>query len=567
MTHHTKFTLPIGYDNFGKIIESGFHFVDKSLLIQAILDDVHEVILITRPRRFGKTLNLSMLHHFLAAEAYGRDTTHLFDGLNIMQAGETYTAHQRKYPVIFITLKGIGAPTYEQAHANFCGLIEKLYSEHGYLLSSAALLPHQKVLFEAILNKKADEHDIAAALSHLTHYLYLHHNERPWLLIDEYDSPIHTAYVHGYYEPMVSLMRSALGEALKTNPYLNRAVITGILRVAKESIFSGLNNIGVYSLLKPQYAEFFGFTELEAGGLFDQAQLPVSRDDIKTWYNGYQIDHVTLYNPWSIVNCIHNQGELGLYWVNTSGNELIRELLAASGIEFKDDLQRLLAGKTIRVPINETIVFVDLKSSPEHVWSLLFMAGYLKLISSTKDTIQPLCEFTVPNQEIFALYQGIVQQWVGSSKHRILYDELLNDLLSGRIELFEKQLSDLLMAMASHHDMAREPEAFYHGFLLGLTASLSPQHYIIKSNRESGLGRYDIAILPKDTQKMAILLELKSTDDKTEAALNQSAEQALIQIKTKQYAQECQQTGFANVALIGIAFCGKAIKMVHQSLH
>ena len=564
-THtHTKLILPIGYDNFGKIIENGLYFVDKSLLIQDILDDVNEVLLITRPRRFGKTLNLSMLHHYLAANVYGRDTTHLFEGLKITQAGAAYTVHQGKYPVIFITLKGMSDHTYEQAYARFCGLMADLYHEYFYLLDGGKLSGFQKDTFNAILGKKATEDEIKCALKNLTHYLFLHHGERPWLLIDEYDSPIHAAYVHHYYEPMVNLMRSVLGEALKTNPYLNRALITGILRVAKESIFSGLNNIGVYSLLRPQYADYFGFTDIEVRHLFEKAELPVSLDDVKNWYNGYQIGPVTLYNPWSIVNCIHNKGAFGLYWVNTSGNELIRELLAASGVAFKSDLKQLLAGQAIRVSINETIVFVDLKSSPTNVWSLLFMAGYLKLISREKNTEEPVCELTIPNQEILALYRGLVRSWLGESQHLIRYDELLNDLLDGRVDLFEKQLSDILMAMASHHDMAREPEAFYHGFLLGLTASLSPKHYMIKSNRESGLGRYDIAILPKDNQKMAILLELKSTADSSEAGLTQSAERALQQIKTKQYATECQQAGYTHVALIGIAFCGKAIKIIHQ---
>ena len=562
-TYSKPFALPVGYDNFGAIRERGYYYVDKSLLVRDILDDSSQAILITRPRRFGKSLNLSMLQYYFASVVYGRETKKLFDGLKILQAGEEYTRHQGKYPVIFLTFKDLGDHTFENAYAAFAHLMSNAYGQFDYLLDNPKLKDYQKETFNAILNETASEEKLKTALRDLMGYLFLHHNEQVWLLIDEYDTPIQSAYIHNYYEPMVSFMRHVLGSALKTNPYLNRAVLTGILRVSQESLFSDLNNVEVYSLLKSRYAEYFGFTEPEVIDVFTRAGLPLVIESVKSWYNGYQIGQTILYNPWSIVHCVKNQGELDVYWVNTSSNQLVRDLFVASGESFRKDLQRLLSGQSIQVPVNERIVFVDLKSKPENVWSLLLMAGYLKIVSREIGHIRGVNELTIPNQEILMLYQDIIESWLDTNIVR--HDVLLNDLLSGHLDIFEKQLARLIQQLASFHDMAHHPEAFYQGFLLGLTASISPRHYLVKSNHESGDGRYDILMLPYDKQKMAILLELKSVDSADENKLLKTAHDAIQQIRDKHYADECIQAGCQNIVLVGLAFHGKKMKMAHQN--
>jgi hypothetical protein len=364
--------LPIGCDNFRKVLDSGLSFVDKSLFIKEVLDHREaEVTLITRPRRFGKTFNLSMLHHFLAQEVYGGSTQGLFDGLKIMEAGDQYQQHHGKYPVIFVTFKEIKATDFENAYEQLRSLMAEVYSEHEFLLSSAKLSLPQKKAFESVLEQQASKADVTAALKHLTRFLFSHYGVKPWLLIDEYDTPIQASYVHHYYEPMITLMRNLFGSALKTNPYLHRAVVTGVLRIAKESLFSGLNNLVVYSLLRTEYGQHFGFTEEEMDQILKQAQLEKNAQQIKAWYNGYQSGDVTVYNPWSVANCVGNKGELIPYWVNTSDNRLIRDLLINSSASFKEQFECLLQDKPVERFIDENTVFGDLTQNETAAWSLL----------------------------------------------------------------------------------------------------------------------------------------------------------------------------------------------------
>ncbi len=325
--------LPVNSDDFREIIEKKFDFVDKTLWIQEILDEISVTVMaITRPRRFGKTLNLSMLHYFLAAEVDGRKTQGLFDGLKIAALGEKYMQHQGKYPVIFITFKEVRDHDFSIAYSNLINLLHRVYRQHNYLTDSPRLSPAEKEKFKIILERKGSRGDVNSALLDLSYYLYQHHGAKVWLLIDEYDTPIQSAFLNNYYDEVTSLMRSLLGAALKTNPYLERAVITGILRIAKESLFSGLNNIEVYTLLHSNYGEYFGFTESEVNALLNQAGLDKEAVAIRDWYNGYKCGNTIIYNPWSIVHCIKRQGELQPYWVNTSGNDLIKHSLAVGGL-------------------------------------------------------------------------------------------------------------------------------------------------------------------------------------------------------------------------------------------
>ncbi|MDF3054838.1 MAG: Protein of unknown function (DUF1703)/Predicted AAA-ATPase [Gammaproteobacteria bacterium] len=565
--------LPIGYDNFRKIVENKLDFVDKSLFIKEIIDNkATEVTVITRPRRFGKTLNLSMLHHYLAKETYGESTEGLFDGLKIMRTGEQYLQHYRKYPVIFITFKDVKDHDYETTYAALGKLMSHVYSQHHYLLSSEKLMPYQKENFESILREKVTKASIQSSLFDLTNLLYLHHGVKPWLLIDEYDSPIQSSYVHGYYEQMISLMRNLFGSALKTNPYLYKAVITGILRVAKESLFSGLNNLEVYSLLRSEYSQYFGFTEEEMDALLVKSELNKQSVEIKSWYNGYQIGDSVVYNPWSVANCIKRKGELIPYWVNTSDNQLVRNLIVRSSMVFKDQFELLLKDKSVECPIDENTVFGDLEKNESAVWSLLLMAGYLKVTSQYRTEQGLQCTLAIPNQEVRSLYRQIVEQWLSSGHGIDWYNRFLDHLLTGNLERFEYAMKEIMEQTVSSHDVAHQPEAFYHGLMLGLTASLHTNpNYEIKSNRESGYGRYDYMIFSHDPNKPTILLEFKRADaiqdpQALEINLIKTAKEAIEQINQLGYVAEAKQRGCTNILKIGLAFCGKRFKIEHEYL-
>ena len=565
--------LPIGYDNFRELIDRKLDFVDKSLFIKDILDDnATKVAVILRPRRFGKTLNISMLHYFLASEAYRQSTEGLFDQLKIAKAGEAYMSHKGKYPVIFVTFKDMKESSYASAYQSLCKLLSDLYCEHDFLLSSDKLNHQEKNDFNRVLSKTANETDIKSALKDLCKYLSAHYGIQPWLLIDEYDSPIQAAYVHGYFDEMVNLMRGLLGAVLKTNPYLNRAVITGILRVAKENLFSGVNNLEVYSVLRPEYAEYFGFTEAEVRELLQKDHLESKTDDIKYWYNGYQIGDITLYNPWSIVNCLKQKGELAPYWVNTSDNALIRTLIVKSSEHFKEAFEHLLQGNSIEEVINESMVFADLIKNEDAAWSLLLAAGYLTAVAQTQVLEGMQYSLKIPNNEVKRLYQQIIMQWLGNGGGSQKFRQFLDYLLTGKPDLFARDLKELMEQSISHHDTAKQPEAFYHGLMLGLTASLYyDPNYELHSNRESGYGRYDYLIIAKDPSKLTILLEFKKVDpakddDALTEKLTQAAQEALTQIDQHRYAAEAKQRGCQQILKVGLAFCGKRFEITSKSI-
>ncbi len=561
--------LPIGYDNFREIIDQQLTFVDKSLFIKDFIDDNGtKVALITRPRRFGKTLNLSMLHHFFAAEVHGKPTNGLFKGLKIMEQGDLYAQHQGKYPVVSLSFKDVKDSDPNLNYANLKNLLARVFGEYQFLLDSPQVPSDKKKNFEAVLKNEADESRIKTALFDLTSCLYSYYNQGVILFMDEYDTPIQSGYVHGYYPNIVEFMRHFFGAGLKGNPYLHRALLTGILRVSKESLFSGLNNLEVYSLLRSEYSQYFGFTTEEVALLLQESHLDVTLEAIQTWYNGYQVGNTVVYNPWSIVNCIKRQGVLQPYWVNTSDNALIKELLIQSSTSFKNEFEGLLEGNTTEKFIDENFVFPDLKKNPSVVWSLLWMTGYLEVVSSEETLQGTLCQLQIPNQEIRNLYRHIIEQWLSNGKGIEWYNQFLQDLLTGNVAGFEEGLRDIMLQTASVHDLAREPEAFYQGLMLGLTASLDKNHYEKKSNRESGYGRYDIAIIPKDTSKLAILLELKSVkaakkdnEEDLDERLQKEARLALEQIENHAYQAELQQRGLQDILNIGLAFCGKTFQM------
>jgi hypothetical protein len=567
--------LQVGFDDFGKVRSGGLDFVDKTLFIQEVLDNKNiEVSVITRPRRFGKTFNLSTLHHFLAAEVNQQKTQGMFDGLKISQiANGSYMQHQGKSPVIFVSFKSVKDENFEGALKNLWIVMQKLYRTHSYLLDSNILREYEKEEFKKILTGDVDKITLEASLERLSEFLYKYTGKKVYLLIDEYDTPIQSGYLNGYYDEIVNLMRGMFGSALKTNPYLERAVVTGILRVAKESLFSGLNNIKVFSLLQPQYSQHFGFNEAEAKELLQKFNLSDKEEAVKKWYNGYVFGGTVVYNPWSIVNYI-NDRLLQPYWVNTSDNQLIKNLLVRSNTEFKEQFNLLLQDKIIEKIIDENMVFGDLKKNSHAAWSLLVMSGYLKVVKTTLTEGITRCELAIPNFEVKVLYRNIIESWLGNGQGAEWYQNFLAYLLKGNIDKFVENFGQVLSQTISVYDVAHNPEAFYHGFMLGLAAGVDQRQYELKSNRESGLGRYDIAIIPKDITRLAILLEIKSVSppkvSKKDLSrvlvslLNREAKKALAQINQNQYAVELVQRGFLNIVKIGLAFSGKEFMVVSE---
>ncbi len=548
--------LPIGFDNFGKVIEEKLDFIDKSLFIKDVFDDKSTAVaVITRPRRFGKTLNLSMLHHFLSSRVYGRETKDLFKHLDIAEH-PSYMENQGKYPVVFVTFKDIKHASFKEAYEDLIELFVNTYEEHNYLLDSKKISDTRKYYYEKVLRGEINQAQVKNALKILTECLFKHHGVRPWLLIDEYDTPIQAGYVNGYYKGIINLMRGVFSGALKSNNYLEKAVITGILRVAKESLFSDVNNLEVYSLLRNEYAQYFGFTEEEVDNILKVSSLSGKSTEIKDWYNGYQVGQTVIYNPWSIANCVKRHGKLEPYWVNTSDNQLIKDLLKRSSLIFKRDFEFLVDGNTIEKLIDERMVFQYLNNNVDSVWSLLLMAGYLKP-TSLRDTDQGIfAKLAIPNREVRNLYRQIVEQWLSNGYGIQWYNAFIESLLCGKIKEFKDHLDKVLLQIVSFHDSAKEPEAFFHGLLLGFIASLQAS-YEIKSNRESGLGRFDIMIIPKDKSKneAGVIIELKIKNE--DESLAEAAKRALLQIEQKKYGEEFNQRGIKKVIQIGVGFKGK----------
>jgi len=374
--------------------------------------------------------------------------------------------------------------------------------------------------------------------------------------------------LQGYYDEITGFMRNFFGAALKDNPYLEKAVMTGILRISKESLFSGLNNLKVCSVLNAKYSSYFGFAEAEVNALFDESQLDKSL--VKAWYNGYQIGETILYNPWSIINCIDEHGLIQPYWINTSDNALIKNLLIRSSEKFKEQFEKLLQERAVEQLIDESFVFGDLNKNENAVWSLLLMAGYLKVITQQRTGDGLLCALAIPNQEVRNLYQQIVKQWLSSNYGIEWYNQFLNHLLTGNILEFERCFKELIDRTISYHDTATEPEAFYHGLLVGVTASLhNDKNYELQSNRESGMGRYDYMIFSKDNSKPTLILEFKKIatidhPEKLMAKLEQGAKDALAKINQKSYVADAKRRGSNNILKLGLAFCGKHFKISYE---
>jgi predicted AAA-ATPase/PD-(D/E)XK nuclease superfamily protein len=544
--------LPIGITNFKKLIEGNYHYVDKSLLIKELLDKKHEVTLLPRPRRFGKTLNLSMLNYFFSNT---ESAEHLFTNTAIAQH-QNAMAHQGKYPVIFITFKDIKVSSWSDAYEKIQKIISEFFEEQYKVLESHLSL-HEKEAWEKIIRGNASKADYEHSLKFASRVLQAHYQKKVIILLDEYDAPIHAAFTHGYYKEIVEFIRNLFSAALKDNNDLEMGVLTGILRTAKEGIFSGLNNLNVCTILQQDFSDKFGFTQPEVDALLAAYDLTSKSDEIKQWYNGYQFAGTTIYNPWSLLTCVDRKGALAPYWTNTSDNALIKKLLAHASTELQEDLQEILNNKPIRQRIDEAFIFPSMHSNEIIVWSLLVFSGYLTSVRQELIGGRYMGDLTIPNQEIRLVYEDLLAELLTQPLTLGNIRLLTSALAQGDGKLFEKILQEYFLNSTSMFDLTtEEPEKSYHLFVLGILVTLQDL-YEVDSNRESGYGRYDVMLVPKDVTKRGIIIEFKRVFD--EEDLETAADSALEQICTKQYVQNLKRRGIQTITAWGIAFLGKKV--------
>ncbi len=547
-----KKNISVGISDFKKLIENNFYFADKSLFIKEVIDAKADVTLIPRPRRFGKTLNISMLRYFfeknLAAASSNR---YLFTDLAIEQQ-PACMAHQGQYPVIWLTFKDMKTSTWELCYRGVQEIVASEFSRHRYLLTSDALDPVQKRNFAAILDNRADEMLYRRALLNLSDYLAKHHQKRAIILIDEYDTPIHAAFVHDYYNRAIEFFRDFLGGGLKDNSHLEFSVVTGILRVAKESIFSGLNNLEVRTFLQDDYSDKFGFVEHEVAAILNYFGLSNSIDDVRRWYDGYQSGPHKVYNPWSIINLIKNKGLMQPYWVNTSDNLLVHNLARGNAERIESDLNILLGGGVVTKQINEGIIFQHVSYDMDAFWNFLLFNGYLTFENYRTDEMGSFAELKIPNVEVASLYRSMVLGWFRAQAIKQDYQKMLDALAEGNVAEFKRVFELFSCEALSVFDISKkEPEKFYHILTLGMFAALIKTHEV-RSNRESGIGRYDVMIIPKDHSRFGIIIEFKRVEGKE--TLLTAAKKALKQIEDKKYEVELRGRGLTKIIKLGIAF-------------
>lgn len=544
--------LPIGISNFKEIIEQNYYYIDKTRLIDEILKK-GKVILLPRPRRFGKTLNLSMLRYFFELN---EDNKHLFSHLEISENNEAIK-HQGKYPVIFLTFKNIRKKSWQEAYEEFAMTISAEFYRHDYLLQDPQLDEIRKARFKRILAEEASATELANSLLFLSQLLFNYHKNKVVLLIDEYDTPIQTAFIEGYYTDAIEFLRSLLSSILKDAEVMEKGVLTGILTLAKEGIFSGLNNLNIFNLTHEPFSDVFGFTHEETTA-FLQAYGITDVNAVKEWYDGYTIGNTSgIYNPWSVIKCIQAQGKIELYWANTSDNALIKTLIAQAPVTMKIELESLLSQSSVSLPIEEAITFPDLHYRVELIWSLLLFTGYLTYSSCSLVAGKKQCTLLIPNQEIKYLYIHLIQEIFQKAVTGGQTKQLLEALIQANVTELTTLLQSFIINTMSTYDISQnEPEKSYHLFVLGLLVLLNDEYYI-RSNRESGIGRYDITLFPKRTNLPGIIIEFKVT--RPPHSLEETTDLALAQIIQKKYAQELQeQKAFAIIAY-GIAFAGKEI--------
>ena len=548
-----KKAVPVGIEDFERIINEDYYYVDKTMLIEELLVNRAPVTLFTRPRRFGKTLNMSMLKYFFDVKNK-EENKKLFENLKV--SNSEYMSEQGKYPVIFVSLKDLKADTWEECLKRLKLFIFDLYAEFEYIREKMNEWDKRK--FEKVLYEKEDA-DYIMSLKFLSDSLYKYYGEKVIILIDEYDAPIINAFDKGYYNEAINFFQTFYSSALKTNNSLKYGVLTGITRIIKEGIFSGLNNLKVDTILNKKYSEYFGLLESEVIEMLDYFGMKYKIEEVKEWYNGYLFGESEVYNPWSIVNYIDN-GEIKAYWANVSGNTLLENMLDNAGEGVYDDLKQFTDGESIEKYISDGTTIKSLLSNDDEIWQLLLYSGYLtKAKNQEKEFDSNIYNLKIPNKEIRKYFGNMfLNRFFGTE---VKTNILIKALENGDIKKFEKTLGEIMINMLSHFDLDKEMEKIYQVFMIGLVGFLMGKYEII-SNDESGYGRYDLAMIPIKSNEKAYLMEFKIS--KTKKGMEERAQKALKQIDEKKYDTKLKARGIKNILKIGVAFYGKEVKVVFK---
>ncbi len=555
-------TVGIGIQNFEKLIMENSFYIDKTDFIRQWWENRDDVTLITRPRRFGKTLNMNMLERFLSVEYAGKGK--VFEGLSIWKEGK-YRDLQGTWPVIFLSFAGIKTSSFSEAKKSLFYLIEKLYNRYEFLLKVDCLNEKEREFIKSI-SANMDDYSAISSLGTLSEFLYRYYGKKVIILLDEYDTPLQEAWMYGYWQEMVELIRGLFNSTFKTNSYLERALMTGITRVSKESIFSDLNHLTVVTSTSEMYADCFGFTEKEVFAPLDEYSMQDKRTEVKKWYDGFTFGKCKdIYNPWSIINYLKT-GRLATYWANTSSNGLVDKLIREGSAEIKISMENLLKGEHLHKEIDEQIIFDQLDVDENAIWSLFLTSGYLKVESYALNeyTGADLYELALTNKEVQIMFRKMIKKWFSGTG--TVYNGFIRALLQDDIKSMNAYMNRVALATFSYFDsgknpsMETQPERFYHGFVLGLAVELADR-YVITSNRESGFGRYDVMLEPKNETDNAVIMEFKVNDSQEEITLEDTADAALHQIERKQYESALRNRGIpgARIRKYGFAFQGKDV--------
>ena len=547
--------IGIGISDFKAIRMRKNYFIDKSMYIKDIIDNQSAVMLVTRPRRFGKTLNMSMLKYYFDCNA--KDSKELFEGLKIMEQREKYTSKLGAYPCLYLTLKDVNDSNYENMILDFKTAILEMYREHIYLLDSDRIYQFEKDKIMDILYAREDEVALKTSVRELSSYLYRYYNKPVMLFIDEYDVPIQTAYIKKYYQQAMDFLKAFYGSTFKDNPYLEKTVLTGVSRVAKESIFSGANNFKVFTVLDNEFADDFGITSEEMDKVMKDFNVEDDKEEIKKWYDGYRIGNVEgIYNPWSVLNYLTDK-QLKPYWVNTSSNDLIK-LTVKNSMTVKEKMERLLKDEEIEVPIKLETEIDGIENNEDNIWGLMLGTGYLKVVEQID---RKMYKVKLPNYEIKTLFEDMVDEWFSDKVQGNDLRSILKDLVELRLDEFQKKFRVLTKEMFSYMDVGENTaENFYHAFVLGMLVGLRDTYYV-NSNRESGFGRYDIMLEPHDRNGNSFIMEFKVADSFEDESIEEVIESAKKQIEEKGYESNLRERGFNNITKIVFAFKGKGCKM------